>query len=171
MSETKNKLDWCLKKAQKELKGGIKHRGLVEIDPDMILARQHISKAEHYLKATSYLKEGNFSDISTSTIFYSMYHCLLAIASKFGYESRNQECTFALISYLIDENKIEFEKELLNKIYSFKTGEDFQTSTEIREQYQYGTSLTIKDDKLYTELVILAQEVLSQTKVIIEEDK
>lgn len=114
------------------------------------------------------MKKGNFSDISTSTIFYAIYHCLLAISVKFGYESRNQQCTFALIYSLIEDNKIKFENGLLDKIASIeiKEGSDI-TSVEIREQYQYGTKLSIKDD-LYKELFELAKKVISTTKVILE---
>lgn len=169
MSHAKNKLNWCLRKAEKELKQGKKHRGLINIKPDIKKAKEHIIKAEHYLKATDYLKKGNFSDISTSTVFYSMYHCLLAIAAKFGYESGNQECTFALISTLIEEGKINFEQSLLDRISQLEVQEDTQTSVEIREQYQYGTSLSIKDDNLYYKLFSLAQDVLSKAKIIIEE--
>jgi len=169
MSHAKNKLNWCLKKAEKELKQGKKHRGLISIKPDIKKAKDHIIKAEHYLKATDYLKKGNFSDISTSTVFYSMYHCLMAIAAKFGYESGNQECTFALISALIEEGKINFEQSLLDGISQLEIQEETQTSVEIREQYQYGTSLSIKDDNLYSKLFSLAQDVLSKTKIIIEE--
>ena len=169
MSHSKNKLNWCLKKAQKELIEGQKHRGLIITTPNKETAREHIAKAEHYLKATDYLKKGNFSDISTSTVFYSMYHCLLAIAAKFGYESGNQECTFALVSTLIEEGKINFEQSLLDMISQLEIQEDTQTSVEIREQYQYGTSLSIKDDNLYYKLFSLAQDVLSKTKTIIEE--
>ncbi len=171
MSHAKNKVDWCLKKAEKELKEGKKHRGLLSIKPDIERAKKHIDKAEHYLKATDYLKRGNFSDISTSTVFYAMYHCLLAISAKFGYESRNQECTFALVANLIEDKKIEFEKELLDKIASLdiqKSEEDEKTSIEIREKYQYGTSLSIEDN-LYNDLFELARNVISQAKVIIEE--
>ena len=109
MSEASNKLDWCLKKAERELKKSGKHRGLIKTNPELEKAREYIKKAEHYLMATDYLKKGNFSDISVSTVFYSMYHCLLAIAAKFGYESGNQECTFALIESLIEDRKIKFE--------------------------------------------------------------
>ena len=165
MSHAKNKLNWCLKKAEKELKQGRKHRGLINIKPDIKKAKEHIIKAEHYLKATDYLKKGNFSDISASTVFYSMYHCLLAIVAKFGYESGNQECTFALISTLIEEGKINFDQSLLDRISQLEIQKDTQTSVEIREQYQYGTSLSIKDDSLYDELFSLAQEVLSKTKI------
>src|SRR3989338_11642832 len=106
MSQAKNKVKWCLRKAEIELKEYGIHRGIVKINPDIEKAREHIKKADHYLSATLYLKKGKFSDISASTIFYAMYHCLLAIAAKFGYESRNQECTFTLINSLIENKKI-----------------------------------------------------------------
>ena len=169
MSHAKNKVDWCLKKAERELQDFEKHRGLVKTKADLNKAKEHISKAEHYLKATDYLKKGKFSDISASTVFYSMYHSLLAIAVKFGYESRNQECTLALMHSLISEGKINIEKELLNKIAYLDIEKTYeQTSVDIREQYQYGTSLSIKDD-LYKELFELAKELISKAKVIIEE--
>ncbi len=168
MSHAKNKVEWCLRKAEKELKNSSKHRGLTKSNSDILRTKGHVSKAEHFLKATAYLKEGNFSDISASTIFYSMYHCLLAIAAKFGYESRNQECTFALIHNLIEEEKINFDKELLDKIASLEVEETKeQTSLEVREEYQYGTELTLEDD-LYNELLELARKVISKTKLIIE---
>jgi uncharacterized protein (UPF0332 family) len=168
MSHAENKMSWCLKKAEDELAIGKTHRGLIKIIPNLEKANAHLVKAEHYLNATDYLKKGNFSDISMSTIFYSMYHSLLAIAAKFGFESRNQECTFALISSLIEEGKISIEQSLINKIYQFKSEEENQTSMEIREQYQYGTSLSLKDEKLYPTLILLAKEVLAKTKFIIE---
>ncbi len=147
MSHVKNKVDWCLKKAERELKDSETHRGIIKVKPDSKKVQDHITKAEHYLKATDYLKKGNFSDISASTAFYSMYHCLLAIAAKFGYESRNQECTFALITSLIEDNKIDFEKKLLDKISSLDVEKSKeQTTIEIREQYQYGTGLSLKDE-------------------------
>jgi len=60
MSHAKNKVDWCLKKAERKLEEQEKHRGLVKIIPDLDKARDYIKK-----------------------------HSLLAVASKFGYESRN----------------------------------------------------------------------------------
>src|SRR3989344_4392474 len=121
MTHAKNKVEWCMKKAEKDLTGGSKHRGLVKVTPDLAKAKEHIKKAGHYLKASNYLKKGNFLDISASTFFYSMYHCLLAIAVKFGYESRNQECTFALIQNLIEDKAINFDKELLAMIAKIDT--------------------------------------------------
>ena len=169
MSHAKNKVEWCLRKAEKELKSSDTHRGLVKGDPNKEKAKEHVDKADHYLKATIYLKEGNFSDISASTVFYAMYHCLLAIAVKFGYESRNQECTFALIKSLIEDEKIDFEKELLDKISPLNMeGSREQTTIEVREQYQYGTSLTLKDN-LYDEQLELAKKIIAKTKLVIEE--
>lgn len=169
MSHVKNKVEWCLRKAERELKGSDMHRGLVKVEPDLEEAESYIKKAEHYLKATAYLKKGDFSDISASTIFYSMYHCLLAIAAKFGYESRNQECTFALMHSLIKDNKIDFKEELLNKISSLDTKDTGEkTITAVREKYQYGTGLSIKDD-LYQELFEMASEIILKARMIIKE--
>jgi uncharacterized protein (UPF0332 family) len=102
------------------------------------------------------------------TVFYSIYHCLLAIITKFGFESRNQECTFALIYHLIEEGKLDFKKEMLEKIASFHTEKSIEpTSVNIRENYQYGTKLSIKED-IYQELLDLAKEVMSLAKEEIE---
>ncbi|MAG07932.1 hypothetical protein CMO89_00500 [Candidatus Woesearchaeota archaeon] len=169
MSHAKNKVEWCLRKAEKELKDSDTHRGLVKVNPSKEKAREYINKADHYLKATIYLKEGSFSDISASTVFYAMYHCLLAIAAKFGYEARNQECTFALINSLIEDGKIDIEKEMIDKISPLDAEESKeQTTIEVREQYQYGTSLSLKDN-LYEEQLELAKKIISKTKEIIEE--
>jgi uncharacterized protein (UPF0332 family) len=167
MSQAKNKLRWCLKKAESELKVQGKHRGLIKIKPDKEKAKEYILKAEHYFNATEYLKKGDYSDISASTIFYSMYHCLLAIAAKFGYESGNQECTFALIYALIEDKEIDFSLENLEKISELDASKNINTTINIREQYQYGTKLSLDDDT-YKDLVELAKKVLSNTKVIIE---
>lgn len=44
MSHAKNKLDWCLKKAEKELSVSDKHRGLVQIKPDMEKSNEQFSQ-------------------------------------------------------------------------------------------------------------------------------
>jgi len=168
MSHATNKVKWCLRKAEKELKEGDTHRGLVKIKPDIELAGKHISKADHYLQATEYLKKENFSDICASTMFYAMYHSLSAIAAKFGYESRNQECTFALITGLMRGNPIGMDEKLMNRISALDAEKVHEaTSTEIRELYQYGTPLKIGDD-LYEDMFELAKEVISKAKEIIK---
>ncbi|MDD4877953.1 MAG: hypothetical protein PHO02_02865 [Candidatus Nanoarchaeia archaeon] len=164
MSHANNKVEWCLRKAEKELQNGKKHRGLIQAKPSKEKAYAHIAKAEHYILASDWLHKGNFSDICASTLFYSMYHCLLAIAAKHGFESRNQECTFALINWLIESKKISFDREMLDKIALMDTNESIEyTCLELREMYQYGTSLSLKEN-LYDELSRQAKAALMKAK-------
>lgn len=167
MSQATKKVKWCIDKAQAELKEKGNHRGLIQVKPDLEKANDFVRKAEHYLKATEYLKDGNFSDISASTVFYSIYHCLLAIAEKFGYESRNQDCTFALIYSLIEDGKIDFDANVLRKIASLDAKQGEMTTVGLREKFQYGTELSLKDN-LYKELVDLAKKVIEKTKEILK---
>ena len=46
MSHAENKFNWCLKKAEKELQHGSKHRGLIKIKPDLKLIENHIKNLE-----------------------------------------------------------------------------------------------------------------------------
>src|SRR3989344_9089184 len=117
MAHLQNKLKWCIDKAKKE---GIKHRGLKEIKPDIERSNKHIEKAIHNFEAMKYMIEGNFFDWAVDASFYSMYHCLLAILVKHGYESRNQKCTFAAVESLINDGKIDLEIEKLHEIASFE---------------------------------------------------
>ncbi len=166
MSQMKDKVKWCLKKAEKELAESKKHRGLIKISPSKVLAREYISKAEHYLEATFLLKE-KFSDISASTVFYSIYHCFLAILAKFGYESRNQECTFAVIYTLAEAGEINIDKSIIDKVSLLSAKDNEDSVIEIREKYQYGTELSIKEE-LYNENLGIARKILGKAKEIIE---
>lgn len=165
MTHAENKVDWCLKKAEKELQESANHRGLVIVKPGD--GKAHTRKAEHYLRASDYLHKGNFSDIAASTLFYCMYHCLLAIALKFGYESRNQECTFALVRKLVENKNIDFNQELLDKIASLDNDKPQKTILQLREQYQYGVDISMQEN-LYQELFTLAGDVLLKPKTILQ---
>lgn len=167
MSHEKNKLEWCLKKAEREIAEGNKHRGLVKTSADKEKAKKYIKKAEHYLEASLILKKG-FSDIGVSTVFYCIYHCFLAILAKFGYESRNQECTFAVIYSLIEDGKINLDKGMIDKISPLSRKEEEEAIIDIREKYQYETEITLKEG-LYEDIFNLAKEILGKTKMIVEE--
>ena len=169
MSHTKNKVDWCLRKAEKELKETGKHRGLLITKENAEKSKEYIKKAEHNLKLLMHLKNNNFSDWCGPAAFYSVYHCLLAILSKFGYESRNQECTFATIYYLIENKKINLDKSMVEKVAAFDVKNNMEISTiiEIREQYQYGTKLSL-EDKTYEDLLSIVKKIMGKTKEIIE---
>lgn len=166
MSHSKNKVEWCLKKAER----GIKQRGLVKVAPNAKKAREHIKKAEHNLRLMLNLKAGEFSDWCAPAAFYAMYHALLAILAKFGYESGSQECTFALVSSLIEDGKIKMDKALLENMAKLDPGRQMEkeTLTDIREEYQYGTKLSI-EDKTYEELLDAVKKLLGESKRIIEE--
>ena len=169
MSHAKNKVIWCLNKAKKEVKEKGKHRGIIQIEPNKVRDLEHIKKAEHNLEGAINFHKNGFSDWSASAFFYSIYQSFLAIAIKWGYESGNQECTFALMHYLIEEKKIDLDKELIDKVATLDVQkEEKSTSVEIREKYQYGTGLSIEEN-LYQELFLIAKKVLSKAKTIVEQ--
>ena len=62
----------------------------------------------------------------------------------------------------------DMKKEMVDKIGSLNVEEKEKTITGIREQYQYGVDLRLKD-QTYKEMFKLAQEVILKTKEIIEE--
>ena len=157
-------MEWCLNKAKKE---GEKHRGLKEMSPDMEKANKHIEKANHNFKAVVYLIKGNFPDWAISASFYSMYHCLLAILAKHGYESRNQECTFAAVEHLIKNKKVDLDIKWLRKMASFEENLDEETITALREEFQYGTEAVVDDAKM-KELINDTREFIEIVKVVLK---
>lgn len=131
-SHVEKQLDWCLQKAVKE---GAKHRGLRQVPPDDDKAQAHIQRAIRNLEASQYFQKGNYDEWAVSATFYAMYHSLLAILWHFGYESRNQHCTFTCIKHLIADKKITIAQEEVARISS----EDTDDIVSLREYYQYGT--------------------------------
>jgi len=162
MTQADNKLKWCLKKAEKE---GKKHRGLREMKPDASTASEHIKKAEHNLGVMQYLIKGGYTDWAVQASFYAQYHCLLAVLCKFSYESRNQECTFATIETLIEEEKITLTKEELHSIFATDQRDKLETTdiVELRERFQYGTETRVEAGKI--------KALFEQTKAFIEKTK
>lgn len=172
MSHSERKVKWCLNKAEKELQiHSGKHRGLVRIKPDLELVDAHIKKAEHNLRAVTDFKRTGYSDWSASAVFYCVYHCFLAIIIKYGYESRNQECTFALIHSLIETGEINLDLEIVQEIHRLNTDEKHESPTiiEIREIEQYGVNLSLEDES-FEKLLNIAKIIMDQTKDILEVD-
>ena len=91
MSIHKQKLEWCLSKETR----------LKKIKPNERLSEEHINKAKHNLRAADYNIRGGFSDWGVSQCYYSMYHALLAVLFRLGYESKNHDCTINAVEYLI----------------------------------------------------------------------
>jgi|SRR3989338_1090684 len=173
MSQASKQIDWCLKKAEKEIeeceKEGKrpKHRGLLKIEPNSEQAKEHIKKAEHDLQVTEYLKQGNFLDTAIGTIFYSMYHCFLGIAAKFGYESSNQTCTISLIEYLKEEKKIDIDSKFM-ELFKYKNSEikEKDSIIEMREDYTYNTKVSFNKAKI-EDLIKSCKELIDIAKEIV----
>ena len=167
MSKVKNMMEWCLKKAKVEMEKGEMHRGLVKIKSDKKLALEYLKKAEHNFEVFLYNKKGGFYDWTINIGFYVMYHCFLAIITKFGYESRNQECTLALIESLIENKKLDGDfKEYVEAIkYSSENKEE--QIQKMREKYQYTPIIDIDKEKI-EELLGICQDILKDTKGVIE---
>lgn len=170
MSQPSKHVQWCLDKAEKEIEEcrrlgkRPKHRGLLKGEPDLDEARKHLSKAEHNLSGISRFKEIGFSDWSVSAGFYCVYHCFLAIAAKFGYESGNQSCTISLMKYLKEEKLISLDDKFIELL---EYEEDKDSVIDMREDYTYGIQVSVKDETRINDLKKTCQELVDATKEII----
>ncbi len=159
-------VEWCLKKAQKEIEKGQKHRGLVKTKPDLEIAQGHVKKAEHNFDAFMLNRKHGIYDWCISMGFYTMYHCCLAISAKFGYESRNQECTLSLMSMLSEQGKL--GDDFHSYIEAMKAGEDSEDQIlALREKYQYSQTISL-DKQVVERLRLLCIEMITETKGILK---
>ncbi|MEK9206851.1 MAG: hypothetical protein AAB922_00060 [Patescibacteria group bacterium] len=141
--DIKNKLENCIKEGEK----GERHNGLRKIEPSTELINGHIKKAIHNFNAIDLFSKLNYSDWSASAAFYCLYHGLLALIAKKGFESRNQSCTFALIGQMIEDKEISITKEELKEIYDKDVTENIEQSNkfmDIRENMQYSIKTALK---------------------------
>ncbi len=167
MSHAANKVKWCLNKAKKEIAEKQKHRGLVETVSSLNQAYQYLTKAEHNLKALFYFEKGGFTDWSVTAGFYCLYHCLLALLAKHGYESRNQECTLAAVEYLIEEKKITLDTKFIDALKQYDESEIHEKSViELRELLQYGISVEAESQEL-AKVKELCKEAIDTVKDIL----
>ena len=141
-----DKLKKCLKEGEK----GERHKGLRKIEVSEEKIKGHLNKAIHNFKAMTSFQKTGFSDWSASAAFYCLYHCLLALIAKEGYESRNQSCTFAMVEKMIDEGKITLSKEDLKNIFNKDVTEDLEHSSkilDIRENMQYSIKTALEQEE------------------------
>ena len=155
MSNSKDRLNWCLESEKRMRK----------IKPNDKLSKEHIEKAKHNLKAAAYNVEGHFDDWAVSQSYYAMYHSLLAILFKKGFESKNHECTISTVEFLIETKEINLSMEDLSFI---RTTEQMTTkdAKSLREEFQYGTD-TIFDKNLLYNLFSKTKDLLDKTRIII----
>ena len=172
MSQASKHIEWCINKAQKEIEEckklgkRPKHRGLLKVEPNIEEAKKHLQKAEHNLEGISKFIEIGFSDWSMSAGFYCIYHCFLAIASKFGYESGNQTCTIALIKHLNETKKINIEERYI-QLLEYEEMKQDNSIIDLREDYTYGIKIQVKDEAKLNELKKNCKELVYITKQIV----
>src|SRR3989338_1808820 len=174
MSQASKHVNWCLIKAKKEIEESEKqgkrkkHRGLLEIEPDIEIAKKHIEKAMHNLNLISLLEKQGFSDWSVNAAFYAIYHCFLAIALKFGYESRNQACTISLIEHLKEQGKVDIDNKYIEMLKYAEVEEEKDNSIiEMREEFTYGIKISTQDKEKIKELVEECKALIDATKEIV----
>ena len=143
MRTLNHKIENCLKEGKK---GGSRHKGLKKTIPDENKAKSHIRKAQHNFEAMNHFYWNGYPDWAPIASFYVLYHGLLAILAKYGYESRNQSCTIDLVESFIDQGKVKLiTKEDLKSISD--SSEDLESSgniLDLRESMQYGLLMSYK---------------------------
>ena len=101
--------------------------------------------------------------------FYTIYHCFLELIEKYGYESRNQECTIAAIEYLSEKKRIVLDQKFIRALKQYDESEHAETTIiELREQLQYGINLKSETTQLHKtkqlckEAINAARELLAE---------
>ena len=174
MSRASKHVDWCLRKAEKEIEEckklgkRPKHRGLLKINQNREEADNHLKKSEENLNFAASLDSDKYGYKIVESVFYCMYHCFLAIAAKFGYETGNQTCTIALVEYLKEENKIDLDQKFIEfmKYKDEQTDQKHPSIIEMREDYTYSAKISVEKERL-VKLIELCKEILHVTKEII----
>ena len=156
-----DKLEWCLQKGNTPKR---KHRGLRVIEPDVEESREHLIKAEHNIDFMGEVKKlGRFNDWIFPVAFYSMYHSCLAVLVNFGYESRNQECTFVVLKELIKKGRIGLSTDDIITIKNIGKNIDEEDIKTLREDFQYGTKVKAEEQ--------LVDDVCDSAKSFVEKVK
>ncbi len=126
-----------------------------------------LQKAQHNLEAAIFFDRNGYSDWSASAFFYCSYHCFLAILRKYGYESRNQECTIAVMEHLREQGIINISKTFIEMLINNKTKDIDFSLIEIREEFQYGVNKQYTDRKVFDMSLKTSQSILEQTRLIL----
>ncbi len=160
MSQIDNHLKWCLKD----------ERRLVKIKPDLGLAKKHLKKSEYNYNVLQTLERLKIYDWALNIGFYAIYHCFLGILAKYGYASQNQSCTITVLLKLIEEKKLDLDKDLILQFDTLDVEKDLTNPTIRieRETSTYGveTSIDLNQLKKIKELILKIQR---ETIRILEE--
>jgi uncharacterized protein (UPF0332 family) len=145
--DVSEKLKNCLKEGEKSER----HKGLKKIGFSQERVNGHIAKAIHNFNAIELFSRVNYSDWSASAAFYCLYHGLLALIAKKGFESRNQGCTFALVEQMIINKECSLILDELREIFDRDITENLEQSNKIldlRENMQYSIKTSLEKQEL-----------------------
>src|SRR3989338_5475155 len=160
MPQIDEHLKWCLKDLKR----------LVKTKPDLVLSQKHIDKSEYNYGVVQTLERLKIYDWAFNVGFYAIYHCFLAILAKYGYESRNQACTITALLSMINDKKLDLDKDLVAQFDTLDAEKNIINPTirESRELSTYGveTSIDLQQLKKIKELTLKVQR---ETIRILEE--
>lgn len=169
-NKLKDKLEKCLDEGKK---GGERHQGLREIKPSKEEASKHLAKALHNFQAMTDFHDLHYTDWAASAAFYTLYHGILAILAKHGYESRNQSCTFALVEHLIIKGKVShLTVSDIKEIFDREATENLEHSPkilDIRERMQYSTKTSLAEEE-FRLLKARTKELLDTIRLELEKE-
>src|SRR3989338_6843509 len=151
MPQIDEHLKWCLKDAKR----------LVKTKPDLELAQKHADKSEYNYGVVQALERLKIYDWAFNVGFYAIYHCFLAILAKYGYESRNQACTTTVLLTLINDKKLDLDKDLVTQFDTLDVEKKITNPT-VRESrelstYVVETSIDLQKLKKVKELILKVQ--------------
>ncbi|MFH1638097.1 MAG: hypothetical protein ABIB71_06750 [Candidatus Woesearchaeota archaeon] len=151
MPQIDNHLKWCLKDPKR----------LIKTKPDMGLAQKHLKKSEYNYGVLQALEKLRIYDWALNVGFYAIYHCFLGILSKYGYASQNQSCTITVLLKLIEEKKLNIDKDIVLQFDTLDVKENLTNPTvrHKREISTYGveTSIDLEQLKKVKELILKVQ--------------
>ena len=144
-------LKWCLKDP----------RRLVKTKPDRELAQKHLKKSEYNYSVLQMLEKLKIYDWALNVGFYAIYHCFLGILSKYGYESKNQLCTITVLLTLIEQKKLNLNKDLVMQFDTLDVEKNITNPTVRMEReistYGVETSIDMQQLKKIKELIVKVQ--------------
>jgi len=160
MPQINEHLKWCLKD----------QRRLIKTRSNLNLAQKHVKKSEYNYGVMQTLERLKIYDWAFNVGFYAIYHCFLAILAKYGYESRNQACTITALLSMINDKKLDLDKDLVAQFDTLDAEKNIINPTirESRELSTYGveTSVDLQQLKKIKELILKVQR---ETIKILEE--
>lgn len=167
IEELEKRLKECFKKAERDEKKGIKHKGLLIKTPKEEEAKEYIEKAKRELELCDFYKEKGFDYKIPEEWFYTLYYCALAILSKFGIETRSQKYTALFLEYAKLKGLIEYDDDFIKRITVYsKKGEE--SDVDKREEARYSSAIRIETvNERYEEVTNLCRKAISQSGDIV----